>query len=199
MKYRFILFATICGLFGAGCGSDDLSDVSPTSQDSENHTDDQNSTTDNQPQVSSSENDPNTDNNDGQNSDDQITEIDHTEIDHTENWIGPMPPEDALEYMKANYHQGLLIVDVTPPEFKLENGFTGSIYIPYTELDNRLNEIPSDKPVILHCVRGKSSVIAYQLLEEKRKDIPVLSYIAGEPLIDKFNTWLAQSDIPNDE
>ena len=194
MKYRFILFTSICGLFAAGCGSDDQSDFSPTSQNSENHIDGQDSATENQAQVDNSENELNIGNNDEQNSADQ-----KTDIDHTDDWLGPMPPEDALEYMKATYHQGLLIVDVTPPEYKLENGFTGSIYIPYTELETRSDEIPSDNPVILHCVRGKSSAIAYQLLEEKRKDIPVLSYIAGEPLIEEFNTWFAQLGIPTGE
>ena len=194
MKYRFILFASICGLFAAGCGSDDQSDVSPTSQNSENHIDGKDSAAENQNQTGNSENDINTDNNDEQTSGDQ-----KTEIDHTGNWIGPMTPEDALEYMKATYHKGLLIVDVTPPEYKLERGFTGSIYIPYTELETRLDEILPDKPVILHCVRGKASAKAYPILEEKRKDIPVLSYIAGEPLIDEFNTWLAQSGIPTGE
>ena len=194
MKYRFIIFASVCGLFWAGCGSDDQSDASSTSQNSENHIDDQNSTTDNQTQVGNSDNNPNTDNDDKQNPANQ-----KTEIDHTDDWIGPLTPENALEYMKSTYHQGLFIVDVTPPEYKLESGFTGSIYIPYTELETRLDEIPSDKPVILHCVRGKSSAIAYQLLEEKRKDIPVLSYIAGEPFIEEFNTWLSQSTIPNEE
>lgn len=194
MKYRFILFASICGLFAAGCGSDDQSDVSPASQNSENHIDGQNSATENQNQVGNSDNNPSTDNDDKQNPVNQ-----KTEIDHTDNWIGPMTPEDALEYMKATYPQGLLIVDVTPPEYKLERGFTGSIYIPYTELETRSDEIPPNKPVILHCVRGKASAKAYPILEEKRKDIPVLSYIAGEPLIDEFNTWLAQSGIPTGE
>ncbi len=192
MKYRFILFASICGIFGTGCGSDDQSEVSSGSQNSENHIDGQNSTTDNQ--NGNSEKDVNTDNNDEHNSVGQ-----KTEIDHTDDWIGPLTPEDALEYMKETYHQGLLIVDVTPPEYKLEKGFTGSIYIPYTELETRSDEIPPNKPVILHCVRGKSSAKAYPILKEKRKDIPVLSYIAGEPFIEEFNTWLAQSAIPNDK
>lgn len=112
--------------------------------------------------------------------------------DHTADWLGPLSPEEALEYMKNTYDQGLVIVDVTPPEFKLESGFTGSLFIPYTELDTRFDEIPAEKPVILHCVRGRASAKAYPILEEHRKDIPVLSYIAGEPLFEEFNTWLSE-------
>ena len=182
MKYYYIFISMIVTLILAGCGSDDKSDNSPDS------------TTTNENISGDSANDEISDNNDDQNSTDQ-----KTEIDHTDDWLGPMTPEDALEYMKTTYPQGLVIVDVTPIDYKLEIGFTGSIYIPYTEIENRSAEIPSGKPVILHCVRGKSSSMAYPILEEKRKDIPVLSYIAGEPLIEEFNTWIDQSAVPNDE
>ena len=92
--------------------------------------------------------------------------------------------------MKATYDQGLVIIDVTPEEFKQDKAFTGSLYIPYTDFETRASEIPADKPVIIHCVRGRASAKAYPILEEMRKDILVLSYIAGEPLFDEFNTWL---------
>ena len=167
MKHYFAWCAFIWALILAGCGSDDMSDVSPKSQGADNH---------------NSENVGNQEPSDGL--------AERTEIDHTADWLGPLEPESALEYMKATYHQGLVIVDVTPVEYKLETGFTGSIYIPYTELETRSDEIPLSRPVILHCVRGNSSAKAYPILEEKRKDIPVLSYIAGEPLIEEFNTWL---------
>ena len=165
MKYYFAWLAFIWALILAGCGFDDMSDISPKLQGVDNH---------------------NTENHNNQDTSDGLPE----QTDHTADWIGPLEPEVALEYMKTTYHQGLVIVDVTPEEYKLETGFTGSIHIPYTELETRSDEIPSSKPVILHCVRGKSSAKAYPILEEKRKDIPVLSYIAGEPLIEEFNTWL---------
>ena len=187
MKYRFILLTLFLGLFWAGCASDDLSGTSPSLQDTENYDNAPNVSIENQTPSGNSANDVNKDNNHAQ---------DLSEIDHTDDWLGPMTPADALEYMKTTYHQGLVIVDVPPPEYKLETGFTGSIYIPYTEIETRSDEIPTNKPVILHCVRGKSSAKAYPILEEKRKDIPVLSYIAGEPLIEEFNTWL-QPQAPN--
>ena len=189
MKYRFILFASFFGFLVAGCGSDDLSDTSPTAQNTESRNNIPDSSTENPMPSGSSEKEVPPGNND-----DQGTSAENTEIDHTDDWIGPMSPEDALEYMKSTYHQGLVIVDVTPLEHKLETGFTGSISIPYTELDTRSDEIPPEKPVILHCVRGNSSAKAYPILEETRKDIPVLSYIAGEPLIEDFNTWVQSQD-----
>lgn len=201
MKHYFVFISIILTLILTGCGSDDQVDNSADKQSAVDHNNDQDSTTTNQPTSDNPSNDGKTDGSDdvdsSDNNDDQDSTDQNTEIDHTADWIGPMEPEDALEYMKTTYPQGLVIVDVTPIEFKLETGFTGSIYIPYTELETRSDEIPANKPVILHCVRGKSSAKAYPILEEKRKDIPVLSYIAGEPLIEEFNTWLAsQSENP---
>lgn len=108
----------------------------------------------------------------------QLVEVSH---------LGGLSPEDALEYMKST--PDLVIVQVTPEENKLEPGFIGAMYIPYTELETRYDEIPREVPVILHCRRGKASVPAYEILLEKRPDIPELSYIAGEPLVDAYNAW----------
>ncbi len=39
--------------------------------------------------------------------------------DHTGNWLGGLSPEDALEYMKAHYDEGLVIVEVNTDYWKL--------------------------------------------------------------------------------
>ena len=105
--------------------------------------------------------------------------------------LGGQTPEDALVYMENT--PNLAIVQVTPEENKLEVGFIGAMYIPYTELETRYDEIPHGVPVIIHCRRGKASVPAYETLCEKRPDIPELSYIAGEPLVEEYNAWYEAS------
>lgn len=104
--------------------------------------------------------------------------------------LGAMTPEDALEYMKTT--PDLVIVEVNAPEWKLRNGITGAMYIPYTEMAERYNEIPEGRPVLLHCGGGIVSVEAYEILQEKRPDIPELFYIAGAPLVTEYNNWLAE-------
>lgn len=113
-----------------------------------------------------------------------------TVVDNTGNWLGGMEPQKALEYMKERHKDGLVIVEVNTDYWKLKNGFKGAMHIPHDEMETRCNEIPSGKPVILHCGRGVVAVSAYNILMEKRKDIPQLSYIAGTPLVSEYNNWL---------
>ena len=103
--------------------------------------------------------------------------------------LGGMSPEDALTYMETT--PDLVIVEVNAPEWKLSNGITGAIWIPYTEMAERYDEIPEGKPVLLHCGGGIVSVEAYETLLEVRPDIPELSYIAGAPPVSAYNEWLA--------
>lgn len=65
------------------------------------------------------------------------------------------------------------------------------MYIPYTEMSERYDEIPAGYPVLLHCGGGIVSVEAYEILQEKRPDIPELSYIAGAPPVSDYNEWIS--------
>lgn len=109
---------------------------------------------------------------------------------HTGDWLGGLSPEDALQYMKAHYDEGLVIVEVNTDYWKLETGFIGAMHIPHDQMAERYYEIPSGVPVILHCGAGVVSVPAYETLMEKRPDIPQLSYIAGRPPVKEFNEWV---------
>lgn len=103
--------------------------------------------------------------------------------------LGGISPEEALEYMKST--PALVIVQVNTAEWKIEPGFDGALWIPHDEMAERYDEIPADRPVLLHCGGGIVSVPAYETLIEKRPDIPELCYIAGSPhgIIDKYNDW----------
>ena len=109
---------------------------------------------------------------------------------NTANWLGGLEPQEALAYMKEHYDEGLVIVEVNTDYWKLETGFIGAMHIPHDQIAERYNEIPSGVPVILHCSAGVVSVPAYETLMEKRPDIPQLSYIAGHPPVQEFNSWL---------
>ncbi|GEM_PF-2079446 len=177
MLHRFGIYALFMGgLVASGCGSDDGVNTDKQTEQSGQNTSDGG---DHQEPVDPGKDDPG-------NPQPPTPEV----IDHTADWLGPLEPEAALEYMKEAYSQGLVIINVVPEEYKQDAAFTGSIYIPYTELEARKEEIPAEKPVILHCNRGKASELAYPILKECRKDIPVLSYIAGEPLYDEYNEWV---------
>jgi len=121
-------------------------------------------------------------------------EISDLAADNTKNWPGGLAPEKALAYMKEHYKEGLVIVEVNTDYWKLKTGFKNAMHIPHTEMAVRYKEIPPGKPVILHCGAGVVSVDAYKILQEKRKDIPMLSYIAGTPPVAEFNKWLKEHE-----
>lgn len=106
--------------------------------------------------------------------------------------LGGLKPEDALEYLKKT--PDAVIVQVNTAEWKIEPGFKGALWIPHDEIAQRCDEIPSGRPVILHCGAGVVSVPAYETLIEKRPDIPELGYIAGRPheIMKEYNEWLIE-------
>lgn len=105
-----------------------------------------------------------------------------------QNDIGRQTPTEALEYMKKT--PNVFIVDVSPPEKFQAEHFIGSVNIPQNELLSRINEIPKDRPVIIHCRLGRTCVKAYPLVKKMRPDIPELSYIDGGPLFAEYNDWV---------
>ena len=60
------------------------------------------------------------------------------------------------------------IVDIrNAAEAKSQLAFEGSINIPLPEINNRLDEIPTDKPIVVHCAGGYRSAAGSSLLENK--------------------------------
>lgn len=60
------------------------------------------------------------------------------------------------------------IVDIrNQPEAESQPAFHGSINIPLPELSNRVNEIPTNKPIVVHCAGGYRSAAGSSLLENK--------------------------------
>ena len=68
---------------------------------------------------------------------------------------------NETEKLKSN---GGIIVDVRPPESFEEGHIEGSINIPLGQLRSRLDELPKDKQICVHCQVGFSSYLAYRIL-----------------------------------
>ncbi|MEJ5961424.1 MBL fold metallo-hydrolase [Pedobacter immunditicola] len=60
------------------------------------------------------------------------------------------------------------IVDIrNESEAKNQPAFKGSINIPLPELNKRFNEIPTDKPIVVHCAGGYRSAAGSSMLENR--------------------------------
>ena len=91
---------------------------------------------------------------------------------------------DTLEVEKfANDLDGYSIVDIRN-EGEVRNGniFKNAITIPLHSLRERVYEIPTDKPVVVHCAAGYRSAAGSSILENELKDLQV--YDLGEAIKD---------------
>ena len=74
-----------------------------------------------------------------------------------------------LDNFKRNT-ESYTIVDVrNPNEIKQKKIFPSSIAIPLADLRERIQEVPTDKPIAVHCAAGYRSAAASSLLSSELK------------------------------
>ena len=59
-----------------------------------------------------------------------------------------------------------VLIDVRAPREREEKSIPGSIHIPLTRLQERLGELPHDKPLLVYCAGGYRSSIAVSILKQ---------------------------------
>ena len=70
-----------------------------------------------------------------------------------------------------------VLIDVRSPAERTEKQIKGSVHIPLNHLLDRLDDIPRDRPLLVHCAGGYRSSIAASLL--KRAGVERVSELAG--------------------
>ena len=91
---------------------------------------------------------------------------------------GPITPEEGKTMVQRQ--TDLVILDVRNPNEYVTAHYPNALNIPVNELEARLSEVPSGKPVLVHCALGRRALRAYEILKEKRPDIKELYYINGD-------------------
>ncbi len=74
-------------------------------------------------------------------------------------------PDQFRELQNTGW-EGIL-VDVRTPEEHAERSIAGSHFLPLQELPARMNEIPKDKPIVIHCKSGIRSAHACNFLAQQ--------------------------------
>ncbi|PIQ20024.1 MAG: MBL fold metallo-hydrolase [Cytophagales bacterium CG18_big_fil_WC_8_21_14_2_50_42_9] len=87
-------------------------------------------------------------------------------------------PELELNSFKTNPDQFTIIDIRNRREVKEQPIFTDSLNLPLPELRLRLNEIPTDKPILVHCAGGYRSAIGSSIIAASIKAQPI--YDLGE-------------------
>ena len=78
-----------------------------------------------------------------------------------------------------------VIIDVRPSLAYQMSNIEGAISIPAAEIRGRLNEIPKDKKVVLHCRRGYTSYVAARILSGYGYS-DIYSFCGGKLLYDEI-------------
>ncbi len=80
------------------------------------------------------------------------------------------PKEITVAQLKTmlDQNENFVLLDVrTPAEFVQDGRVAQSILIPLQELEQRLNELPTDKPIVCICRSGNRSATACDLLRSR--------------------------------
>lgn len=89
-------------------------------------------------------------------------------------------PEQAQEYMAKT--KDLTILDVRNPNEYVTGHYPNSLNIPVAELEQRIAEVPADKPVLIHCAKGIRAKRAYDFVKAKHANQEQVFYIKGSPI-----------------
>jgi glyoxylase-like metal-dependent hydrolase (beta-lactamase superfamily II)/rhodanese-related sulfurtransferase len=113
---------------------------------------------------------------------------------HEPEAVFPTIPEEMAQSSLVTAHdlrnalqgeQAPLVLDVRNISEREEGSIEGSLHIPLAELSRRLDEVPADRPVVVHCAGGLRSAIAASLLQHVgRTDV--------SDLIGGYGAWLVE-------
>ena len=85
---------------------------------------------------------------------------------------GLMKPYFGLDF------ENMVVVDVRPPQIYAQEHIAGAINIPAGQIRSRLNELPKDKTIMVHCFKGYTSYVVARILMQNGFE-NVLSYAGG--------------------
>lgn len=95
-----------------------------------------------------------------------------------EEWAGGRPLEhirtatfDDLATRLGRAGRELAVLDVRRNDERRVSFVDGSLHVPIHELPGRLDEVPADRPVWVHCAAGYRAAIAASLLQRAGRDV----------------------------
>lgn len=92
--------------------------------------------------------------------------------------------EIPLENFKL-HPEAYTIIDIrNKPEVETEKFFDSSINIPLPELSERIGEVPTDQPIVVHCAGGFRSTIGTSILNKN-----LSNQVSVYDLSDKIEAW----------
>ena len=85
-----------------------------------------------------------------------------------------LEPDIGGEEARALVAEGAVLLDVTPASRAEGSFIEGRTHIPLPELEERLDELPRDRTIVVYCFGGRGSPRAAALLRERGFDVRLL-------------------------
>ncbi len=95
-----------------------------------------------------------------------------------------IPQEITVDEAAILRDKGAFVLDVREPEEWVEYHIPGATLIPLAQLENRLNEIPTDQQVIVVCRSGNRSQVGRDILQGA-------GYESSTSMAGGMNQWMA--------
>lgn len=88
-----------------------------------------------------------------------------------------LSPAEARAYMAAT--PDVLILDVRTRDEYAQGHLDGAVNIPVDSLEARLEELPADRPLLIHCRMGVRAERAYGIVKEKKPELTDVRMVRG--------------------
>jgi len=76
--------------------------------------------------------------------------------------------------------QSIYLVDVRDPDEFVAGHFQSAVSIPVDQLENKINTLPTDKPIVFICSTGARSGESYYMLQDLKPDLKKVYYLEAE-------------------
>ena len=102
---------------------------------------------------------------------------------------GALAPAEALQLMDT-LGDKLTIIDVRTEEEFAQGHVPGAVLLPVQTLRQHMDQVPSDKPVLLLCRTGHRAQAAYEMIKEAYPHDQTLWFLKGIPVYHNDGTFI---------
>jgi rhodanese-related sulfurtransferase len=87
---------------------------------------------------------------------------------------------DSFKKIMQENPESIMLIDVREPDEFATGAFKTAVNIPTDQLEKKINELPTDKPIVFVCSTGARSGEAYYMVKDLRPQIKDVFYLEAE-------------------
>ena len=92
-----------------------------------------------------------------------------------------------------NNPKSIMLIDVRDPDEFALGSFKTAVNIPVDKLEEKINGLPSDKPIVFICSTGARSGESFYMLQDIRPELKKVYYVEAEITFNKDGTYILKT------